>query len=178
MKRTLLLTTALLLLTAYAGAQTPPPAPRAESSFGKTQLFQIVILTGSADGPEVLKGLPKNAEKAINDIRNFLPYKHYVLVDSALLRMGSDAGGSQTSLEGKVDAETIGFVARMSYREREAKLSVDHFELARLSAGRGPRALLETSFGLVRGETVVVGTSKLDGAGKALIVLVTAVPTS
>lgn len=176
MKRIAILTATSLLLTTFAFAQTPTPAPRADSSFGKTQLFQIVILTGSIDGAEELKGLPKNAEKAISDLRNFLPYKHYVLVDSALLRMGSHAGPSQTSLQGKVDADTIDFVAAMRYREQDARISVDQFELVREHQQRR-RSLLETSFALVRGETVVVGTSKLDGTGKALIVLVTAVPT-
>jgi hypothetical protein len=37
-------------------------------------------------------------------------------------------------------------------------------------------SLLDTSFSLRRGETVVVGTSKLDGNGTALVVLLTALP--
>jgi len=36
-------------------------------------------------------------------------------------------------------------------------------------------SLLSTSFSIHRGETVVVGTSKLDG-GRALVVLLTALP--
>lgn len=178
MKRILSITSLILALAPCLAAQSEVVTPRAESGFGRTQLFQIVILTGTVEGPDALKGLPKNAEKAIEDIRNFLPYKRYVLVDSALLRIGSHGGASRTGLEGKVDAESIAFAARMSYREREGRLSVDHFELARVEATGRTRPLLETSFALTRGETVVVGTSKLDGAGKALIVLVTAVPAS
>lgn len=37
-------------------------------------------------------------------------------------------------------------------------------------------SLLDTSFSLRRGETVVVGTSKLDGGNRALVVLLTALP--
>ena len=39
----------------------------------------------------------------------------------------------------------------------------------------GPAALIDTSFKIDVGETVVVGTSRLDG-GRALILLVTAAP--
>ena len=46
---------------------------------------------------------------------------------------------------------------------------------------RVPRAaseILSTSFGMAIGETIVVGTSKLDGPSKALVVLLSAVPDS
>jgi hypothetical protein len=36
--------------------------------------------------------------------------------------------------------------------------------------------LLSTSFSIRKGETVVVGTSKLDGHDRALVVLLTALP--
>ena len=38
------------------------------------------------------------------------------------------------------------------------------------------RPLLETSFGMKAGETVVVGTAKLDGPSKALVVILSALP--
>jgi hypothetical protein len=38
------------------------------------------------------------------------------------------------------------------------------------------RPLLQTTFSLKEGETIVVGTSKADGADGALVVLLTAVP--
>ena len=41
---------------------------------------------------------------------------------------------------------------------------------------RTNRPLLETSFGMKAGETVVVGTAKLDGPSKALVVLLSALP--
>lgn len=41
-----------------------------------------------------------------------------------------------------------------------------------------PKDLLRTSFQLDSGETVVVGTSRLNGGDSALVVLVTAVPPS
>ncbi len=176
MKRIVIATAILLLVSTSAFAQSEIPAPKADSSFGKTQLFQIIILTGSTEGPEELKNLPKNSEKAIRDIRDFLPYKRYVLVDSGLLRMTSHAGPSQTTLTGKIGGSTVEFETGMRYREQEGKLSVERFQLIRMDPK--PRAVLETSFGIARGETVVVGTSKLNGDGGALIVLVTAVPTS
>ena len=167
-----------------APTQKSSPAPRADDSFGKTQLFQVVILTATVDGPEELKGLPKNAEKAISDIRNFLPYKSYHLLDSALLRAASHADRAETQLQGTLDGSSVDFRVAMNYREREGRLMVDHFQLVRLNIPGSRRdtgstkVVLESSLGLVRGETVVVGTSKLGGEGRALIVLVTAIPTS
>jgi hypothetical protein len=43
-------------------------------------------------------------------------------------------------------------------------------------APRAPRDLISTSFSLKKGETIVVGTSKIDGTDEALVVLLTAVP--
>ncbi|HYG62047.1 MAG TPA: hypothetical protein VEL74_05670, partial [Thermoanaerobaculia bacterium] len=40
---------------------------------------------------------------------------------------------------------------------------------------RAPRRLIQTSFGLEVGETIVVGTSRLDGGEQGLVVLLTAV---
>ena len=37
--------------------------------------------------------------------------------------------------------------------------------------------VLDTSFAMKPGETVVVGTSKLEGANRALVVLLTALPS-
>jgi hypothetical protein len=41
----------------------------------------------------------------------------------------------------------------------------------------GDRAIMNTSFTMDVGETVVVGTSRLSGNSKALITLLTAVPS-
>jgi hypothetical protein len=43
-------------------------------------------------------------------------------------------------------------------------------------APHAPRELIATSFSLKKGETIVVGTSKIDGTDEALVVLLTAVP--
>ena len=62
---------------------------------------------------------------------------------------------------------------------------MDHFQLAQemvVSTKDGPhydhRQLIDTTFSLKEGETIVVGTSKADGADGALVVLLTAVPAS
>ena len=46
--------------------------------------------------------------------------------------------------------------------------------LAASSSKAGGRAVIDTSFRMDDGETVVVGTSKVKGGGKALIALLTA----
>lgn len=171
--------TALLAVTAVA--QTPAPP-----SEGPTQLFQVVLLVGSASGPEATEGLPKSAEKAISDIRDFLPFKRYRLVDSGLLRT-SAGKRAELTLDGTGGQK---YRVSLSFQGRRLlpgdSLSVPHFEVGipavrarALEPGEAPpapsRGLISTSFSLSVGETIVVGSSKLGGS-EALIVLLTAVP--
>ena len=182
---------ALVLLTApIAFAQTAPraetvqPSPRAGDA--KSQLFQVVLLTASIDGPESLTGLPKNAEKAIQDIKDFLPYRSYRLLDSGLLRAVTGSTSSEVLLNGDAEGDRE-FRATLRYRDRDSgeSFAVEQFILylspdkrsTPLPAGYAPVAakkLIDTSFAIARGETVVVGSSKLNGSGKAVIVLLTA----
>jgi hypothetical protein len=153
-----------------------------------TQSFQVLLLAASArpaNGPEV----PEAARKALADLRSFLPYKGYQVLDSSWLRATQDK-----VTEGRVvGRDGAGYSLKLRFRiTASEELFVDAFELneepwapspapegskeGKARAPHAPRDLISTSFSLKKGETIVVGTSKLDGSDEALVVLLTAVP--
>jgi hypothetical protein len=161
-------------------------------------LFQLVLLMGSIEGESKLEGVSANVVKALDDIREFLPYKSYKLVDTQLLRSAGRVEGLVSGPEGQDYRVEMGFTPhpdRDSLLVRRFSLadfggthtvsvtrgvssgnsqSIDSGGVAR--APRGPRRLIESSFSLDVGETIVVGSSKLNGGGEALLVLLTAIP--
>jgi len=185
MKRLILITLLLCALpVAASDSEAPTPeatTPRPQSNGGPTQLFQVILLRGTTAGNDDLAGVPKNAEKAIRDIRDFLPFKSYRLLDSALLRL-SDSGKAR--LDGIPPQQ---YEVRLAFKLLpNNKLSIWDFNLMAVKPHNGPplgkgvapeaeRALIDTSFTMDIGETIVVGSSKL-GGNEALIVLLTAVP--
>jgi hypothetical protein len=63
-----------------------------------------------------------------------------------------------------------------SHRQAGMPLSMEGFELmnsTRVSEGVATRKVIDTTFSMNVGETVVVGTSKLNGGEEALVVLLT-----
>lgn len=161
--------------------RAPQPSPRMASS--ETQLFQVALLRASRKGSDDTEGLPKSATKALADIREFLPFKRYQFLDSALVRL---ALGMQSAVT--VDAYEVKF----SYERKDDKLSIWWFTVLPAQKietpapppgpvrgpARAPEAvkpLISTTFVMDRGETVVVGSSKLNG-DEALVVLLTALP--
>jgi len=160
-------------------------------------LFQLVLLMGSTEGESKLEGVSANVVKALDDIREFLPYKNYRVVDTQLMRSAGRMEGLVSGPEGQDYRLEMVFTANPEQR----KILVRGFSLAdyggthTISTGRsdkrsdppggsggvvraprGPRRLIETSFSLEVGETIVVGSSKLNGGGEALLVLLTAIP--
>jgi hypothetical protein len=182
----------LLLAAATAGplaAQATLQPARPESP---TFTFQILLLVAELEGPGKLEGIPANAEKALRDLQDFLPYKGYRLLDVAFLRTARSARAALSGPSGQT--YDVSFVVRSAPESGADRLFVETFAVreqpvvplgravetpgARVEA-RAPRAaseILSTSFGLAIGETIVVGTSKLDGPSKALVVLLSAVP--
>lgn len=161
--------------------RAPQPSPRMASS--ETQLFQVALLRASRKGTDDTEGLPKSAEKALADIREFLPFKRYQFLDSALVR---SALGMQSTIT--VDTYEVKF----SYEVKDDKLSILWFTVLPAQKietpapppgpSRGParapeaiKPLISTTFVMDRGETVVVGSSKINGE-EALVVLLTALP--
>lgn len=181
---------AALLLTsgqsALAQPPAPQPAPRAAEPSTRNQNLQILLLSAALKpsttaGPEI----PENAQKAVNDLKKFLPFKSYQLVDGAWLS-ATEGRSAQARLAGSTGAA---YKVELRFRSTDdsepPSLFVEAFKLDQemvVQMKEGPqyggRRLIETSFSVKEGETIVVGTSKADGADGALVVLLTAVPGS
>lgn len=198
---------------------TTPPGPRGGTAPEKyrvlmgqrnrsTQPFQIILLVAEMQGAAGTEGLPKSALRALDDLKDFLPFKSYRALDMAWIRT---TGSAETRLTGPTgQAYYVRLNAQLGdSNARGEKIYVSSFELrdgdghmltprpagggggtttereaerARQSAvdmltvTRGGSRIISTSFGMEVGETVVVGTSKITGGDKALVVLLTAVP--
>jgi hypothetical protein len=269
-------------------AQTPPVAVAQGSRRSNVpQGFSVVLVLGDLQGASVPDDVPVAAKKALTDMRDFLPFKSYRLLDAAWLmccgessrpgnpslsdsrnaatqmlrgpegeeyelrlatsraeggrvfvrftlagstgsaiaaarnsaseasvrtmqrriedlrdrsqliqnqiegtrrkvEVGTSAGAEIPKLEVElrsIEREIRDMQARQAenMREREQVASVvasarsaQRGGAARESSGRG--SIMDTSFSMDVGETVVVGTSRLRGGSKALIALLTAVP--
>jgi len=162
-----------LMLALPAVAQQ---APRAEASTG-THLFQVVVLIGSKEMAKPSTDVPDNARAAIEDIGQFLPYKSYRMVDTALIRSAGQGRGVMAGPDGR------DYIVQLRYTKTgtTGKIFVSDFELLDPSRNANPTliqanpTLIQTSFEVDLRETIVVGSSKLNGGGEALIVLFTAV---
>ena len=255
---------------AQAPAETPPPSA---STFahsrraGLPQGFSVVLVLGDIQGASTPDDVPPAARKALVDMRDFLPFKSYRLLDAAWMmccgqQSSSGWGSSQsmvlrgpdeseyelklstsraenarvfvkfslfgggTSSEVSVEpmseamlrttarkiADLKDQASLLEKQIQEAKRKAEvgvapasevpklEVELRRMnreiedlttrvaeskatrSSPRGPveprakSAIIDTTFTMDVGETVVVGTSRLKGGAKALIALLTAVP--
>jgi hypothetical protein len=237
---------------------------------GRPQGFSVVLVLGDLRAVAGEEDVPPAARKALTDMKDFLPYRSYRLLDAAwilccsssraITRLrGPDEHEYEVEIEsGSVDLnrasvrfvlrdvsskestkpeaassskkspQTIAFlqqqvvVARERLEAARANLSPQHPDIARLEANLqtatqrlkeakeaeqadpkareaerqvyverrsaeearervamskfGDRSIMNTSFTMDLGETVVVGTSRLSGNSKALIALLTAVP--
>ena len=183
--------------------------------------FSVVLVIGSLQSVSGAADVPPAAAKALADLKDFLPYKSYRLLDSAWLTGANRAishlrgvGGRDYDLilEARQTAPTTIAVSRFTIEQvapraigqddlgaveihgaataravdaalaaRERVAVERQHELARqqgkattsLVTDRG-NAVIDTSFNMRVGETIVVGTSRLQG-DQALIVLLTAV---
>jgi len=230
----------------------PEPTPR--------RGFNVVLLLGDMQDAGGQDTVPVAARKALSDMKDFLPYKGYRLLDTQWV-LGSNSGPAITRLRGAEDQEyelelravgtsPTGMSVRFFLRESSdgsaaasgdtgrsalhpkevakgdpvaVEISSQIFQLERerddlqllVSKGRKQvevgtkdpdevkrqetqlaavtrriaelkqslsttsskttgRPVIDTSFLMEDGETVVVGTSKVKGGGKALIALLTA----
>jgi hypothetical protein len=256
---------ATLITTPAFAQQAAPvfqPAPQQGAAGGRTwtasiQGFNIVLLVGEmqgASGP--VDDLPQGARRALNDMKEFLPYKHYRVLDSQWTSCCAQASlatlsGRLQGVVGTVSATDVRLVPRPYMfnlaiqpggdklqvqfglreedggsrnddlaAERQLQNLVEDFQIAkqrleeekkRVAVGvlsprdlrpledqvvqierqiaaaraeapaqrssKGGRSVINSSFTMDVGETVVVGTSRL-GGDKALIALVTAAKRS
>jgi hypothetical protein len=244
----------LLASSAIVSAQPPKPA-MGQSGPGKgsgeslprsVQGFSVVLVLGDLQGGTTADNVPPAARKALADMKDFLPYKSYKLLDSGWILGSNSVSQRMRGVEDQeyelnlsayatagADAKTLhiafrladasGFIVRptgstndketaaragmedarrqdiekqMAVLEMEQKrardaeggkgnsrlqeeLSTKIAELRNagsLQLRRNAGRIIDTSFSMEVGETVVVGTSRLRGGDKALIALLTAVP--
>jgi hypothetical protein len=136
--------------------------------------FSVVLVLGEVQGDMPSQGLSTAAQKALADIREFLPYKGYRVLDSQWVA-GSALGESRGRVRGAdqrdYEFQLDTFPAQIPGKAvtHSSPLSRARFQLTTLGSSR----LLDSTFSITPGETVVVGTSRLQG-DSALIVLLTA----
>jgi hypothetical protein len=263
----------LAAVAAPAGApQSAAPAQTKKESFSPADPlprrgFNIVLLVGDMQGPGYPKPIPEAAMRALADMRDFLPYKGYSLLDTqwiiggtsspAVTRLrgldgqeyemelrasplltpgtaapdqhgmsvrfvlrdvdtgtGAGAESGRTPLHPKelakaepaaaevareifqLERERTDLQIQVEHKRRNVEVGIgDPVEVQRMqmqltavtrriqdlkqqagaSAAKATgRAVIDTSFRMDNGETVIVGTSKMKGGSNALIALLTA----
>ena len=147
----------------------------------QSQIFQVILLQAENNGDSGLAKIPAQAREALSDAREFLPYAGYKMLGTALLRTDGQARSIVNGPDGQ------DYAAGLTYRNAAGRdghrLIVREFSLDRLVSVRAPSEqaieriervpVIGTSFSMKPGETVIVGTSKLEGAERALVVLLT-----
>jgi hypothetical protein len=276
-RRTVLIPVGVITLASLGtlSAQQPPPTTTRPSqirvdpreSRAVTQGFSVVLVVADLQASTGQDDVPPAARRALADMKDFLPYKSYRLLDAAWI-LGEGNQGVATRLRGPDENEyelhmntsptravglaqgdqnrspnavfvrfslrepafhestpepdrataeqirlneanrrtleqqvirleselrseqarrEIGTANESKVRELEKDLVTAREKLSRMTrsnvtrAASAPRgrtsALIDTSFTMDIGETVVVGTSRLKGNSRALIALLTAVPS-
>jgi hypothetical protein len=152
------------------------PTPRAPGE--RTFTFQLVLLAADTQGATRFENVPANAQKALDDVKGFLPYTSYKLLDLAWIRCSRTAEAQVSGPDGRSFTASLRFVSDESDPNRIdiQRLVIMEPTPQALTTPQPLHPLLETSFGMKAGETVVVGTARLDGPAKALVVLLSALP--
>ena len=176
----------LAALTVAPAVAQSEAVPAAEPWPSDTWLIQIVLLVASTKGPSNLDDLPQNTRKALQDIQQFLPFKSFKVWDTALVRSAHNARGILSSPGGNEYNFELSF--QRQNKEGKARLMFHNVEITersrdslKIALGPGmappaPREIISTSFAVQEGETIVVGSSRLNGGEEALLVLLTAIP--
>lgn len=148
-------------------AVTVTPTPTPSSSIAGTALPKLVLTLALADMEQFKSGefLP-GAAKAIADLKDFLPYKSYRPLDTVFV---IGFGTPNHPVKGQ-----DGRPYELRIRPLATPAANLHLQLMDPNPPT-PNALkwvIDTGVKLDPGETVVVGTSRIDGT-RALLVLVT-----
>jgi hypothetical protein len=152
----------------------------------------VLLVADTTSGLNRYENVPDNARKALEDVKGFLPYTSYRLLDLAWMRSSGNAEAQMSGPDNRSLSAGIRFYSEPSEPDRievrrlvivEPQRTAMLLEAPRtdgtptaMAPAPPIRPLLETSFGMKAGETVVVGTAKLDGPSKALVVLLSALP--
>lgn len=136
--------------------------------------FHLVLLAAHRDAAEWMNklDLPPGAAKALRDAGEFLPYKGYVVLDDVRVRaqLNSEA---RTALQ-YGDTQ---YLAVVRADNEPMQVSVRLSQHVAVPNGRREMEVLSATFNAVVGETVVVGTSKVQGTEQAVVLLLTPLPS-
>lgn len=146
----------------------------------ETRSFQIVVLSADRSGGGSVD-VPDNVSQALEDVRAFLPYTGFSVLGTGWLRTSSYGS---TTLPGPMEL-SVSLTFRPT-TDPTAPLLIEGFSLNRRTTVSVPveggyasefrnQTILQTTFTISPGETVVVGTSKLNGDDTAMVVLLTVV---
>ena len=152
--------------------------------------FSVILALGDLQGGAPARDLPPAASKALADMSQFLPYKSYELLDARWI-LGSPR--STAPIRGPENREYELELRTSPRPDNEVQIEFylrDPRQAFPFASGRAlggrtsnpvrvvkrPGRIIDTTFNMDVGETVVVGTSRLRGGDKALIALLTAVP--
>lgn len=230
--RRLIVTVAVLLVAAPVWAQA--------AASNALQGFSIVLVLGDIQDGATSDNIPAAARAALADLKDFLPYRSYRVLDTAWVLASSVTrqavssrlqGPDEQDYEVMLDRTPVGASSlqvqfemrepdgnaerRAAIADREAAIRAEiqqlmsahaalenQYRRAEAAQNRGDAdalrqrlaeneialetrqrqsryapggaTLINTSFTMAPGETVVVGTSRMRGGNKALIVLLTA----
>jgi hypothetical protein len=142
----------------------------AERDVPRTQRFQLVLLAASPKPDGEPPPLAPGAQKALDDIRGFLPFKSFRILDATMIRVAQD----DMAFARVAGLNSGGYKVGLRFRAGGVdgrKLALDGFSL---DDDKGD--IIQTSFAMDVGETVVVGTSSVVGSTEALVAILTAVP--
>jgi hypothetical protein len=209
----------------------------AQASTSSLQGFNVVLVLGDVQDGATADNLQPGARAALADLKDFLPYRSYRVLDTAWVlassttrqevtsrlrgldeqdyevaldrmpvgsaslqvhfRMAEPGGyeaqkadrdaGLRAEIQRMIAARSVyenqlrqqasdpGAVSALRQRLADTEAAIEmHQSQLRSSSGFGGATLIDTSFTMSLGETVVVGTSRMRGGNKALIVLLTA----
>jgi hypothetical protein len=167
-KQTLALFAALCLTAPHLYAD---PQSRDRKSNKITRQCEITLRLIEARSVPVKTGEDASALVPA-ELKNLLRFKHYGLIDSAYVR-GREDETLRIALAVTLQGRLKFFVEE---REQGSSPSL-RFEVA-IEAAPNPKGerlrLLETETALRNGESVVLGASRMQGADRALIVILTA----
>lgn len=156
-----------------------------EDTQPRTHGFQILLLAAGLKPGGGSQEVPANVQKALTDLKGFLPFKSYEVLDTAWMSGTQDRGmeARLVDRQGAVYDVILQFHDTGSPAEHTLfadvfRLRAEPFKPQGSTETRPGGSLIDTSFGVKEGETIVVGTSKVTGSTEALVVLVTAVPAS
>jgi hypothetical protein len=168
-----LVTRSLAVAAAIAAAPLLTLSPPLRADQRPSYAFQAVFLIADNTASGSLEGVPENTQKALRSAAAFLPYKSYRLLDSAWIRTSFKGSSRVTGADGNPLEVHITLDINT---KPETRIVLNEFYLQTLLRNGAPygQPLLSTTFSMELGETVVVGTSRLDGSDKALVVLLTA----